>query len=323
MAQALGLPGSPLTGAAPVARPQPLADRGPPEAPARRSGLTGVAAIFSRFSLDRVNQDDLRVIAALIALLVAGVILTVLSFGLDPDSTLATVVLDRQSRALPYPFTVQNLMHFMFALGVGEVFVRLYSAADGRRQIEKGLLQERTTRMLSTQELRQLHRRVIEDGAGSDRHLHRLIHRIIVQYEATGSVGDAQQVLDSSVEYFQHGVGLRYNMLRYLTWLLPTLGFIGTLIGISLALGTAGTLPDLQDTAALESWINTLTTSLGVAFYTTLVGLALSAVLVFCTNIASSREEQVLNDTGQYCLDNIISRLRNRIANPTQGGDPS
>ena len=302
---------------------EPHVDRGPPGAPARRTGLAGMMALFARFSLDRVNQDDLRVIAALIALLAAGVVLTILSFGLDPDSTLATAMLDRQSRALPYPFTVQNLMHFMFALGVGEVFVRLYAASDGRRQIEKGLLEERTTRMFTANELRQLHERVLQDGAGSDRHLHRLIHRIIVQYEATGSVGDAQAVLDSSVEYFQHGVGLRYNMLRYLTWLLPTLGFIGTLIGISLALGTAGTLPDLDDTAALEAWINALTTSLGVAFYTTLVGLMLSAVLVFFTNIASSREEQVLNDTGQYCLDNVISRLRNRTANPAQGGNPS
>ena len=306
-----------------MAHSQPHVDRGPLKAPARNSGLAGAAAFLSRYSLDRINQDDLRVIAALVALLAAGVILTVLSFSLDPDSTFATVVLDRQSQALPYPFTVQNLMHFMFALGVGEVFVRLYSGADGRRQIDKGLLEERTTRMLAAKELRQLHERVIEDGAGNDRHLHRLIHRVIVQYEATGSVGDAQAVLDSSVEYFQHGIGLRYNMLRYLTWLLPTLGFIGTIIGISLALGKAGSLPDLEDTAALEPWINALTTSLGVAFYTTLVGLSLSAVLVFCTNIATSREEQVLNDTGQYCLDNIISRLRNRTASPVQGGDSS
>ena len=306
-----------------MARSQHMADAGPSEETARQSALTGAAAFRSRLSLDRVNQDDLRVMAALIALLAAGVVLTVLSFSLDPASTFATIVLDRQSQALPYPFTVQNLMHFMFALGIGEVFVRLYSAADGRRQIEKGLLEERTTRMLSAGELRQLHQRVIRDGAGSDRHLHRLIHRIIIQYEATGSVGDAQAVLDSSVEYFQHGIGLRYNMVRYLTWLLPTLGFIGTLIGISLALGKAGTLPDLDDTAALEAWINALTTSLGVAFYTTLVGLVLSAVLVFFSNIASGREEQVLNDTGQYCLDNIISRLRNRTAPAIQGGNPT
>lgn len=262
--------------------------------------------------LSQINQDDLRIIAALASLLAAGAVLTVLSYTLAPDSAVAIVLLDRQSTAYPYPLTVQNLMHLMFALGVGEAFVRFYSAWDARQQIEKKLLPEGAWRVLDDEELRQLHRLIKVDGAGNDRHLHRLVHRVVLQYGATGSVGESQTVLDSSVEYFQHEIGLRYNMLRYLTWLLPTLGFIGTLIGISLALASAGTLPDLEDPEALELWINTLTTNLGVAFYTTLVALALSAILVFLTNIASSREERALNDTGQYCLDNLISRLQNK-----------
>ena len=276
-------------------------------------------AMTSHLDLSRINQDDLRIAAALVSFLAAGVVLAVLSFALDPQSVAATILLDRQSAALPYPLTVQNLMHFMFALGIGESFVRLYGARDARRQIQKALLPEESARMLTETALGELHERVKADGAGNDRHLHRLIHRIILQYQATGSVGEAQAVLDSSVEYFQHEIGLRYNMLRYLTWLLPTLGFIGTLIGISLALAAAGTLPDLEDSVALENWINALTSGLGVAFYTTLVALVLSAVLVFLTNIASSREERVLNDTGQYCMDNLINRLRNRA--PSSLGD--
>ena len=88
--------------------------------------------------------------------------------------------------------------------------------------------------------------------------------------------------------------------------------FIGTLVGISIALAKAGRLPDLEDPEALQTWINALTTNLGVAFYTTLVALTLSAVLVFLTSLATSREERALNNTGQYCLDNLINRLRNK-----------
>ena len=269
-------------------------------------------ASLHRFRLDlsRIHEDDLRIIAALASLLAAGTLLTLLSFGVTPDSVFSIVFLDRQSPN--YPMTVQNLMHFMFALGLGESFVRFYSAADARRQIEKDLLSMGRSQSLSDPEVRELHDLIKRDGAGNDRHMHRLVHRVILQYQATGSVGESQAVLDSSVEYFQHEIGLRYNMLKYLTWLLPTLGFIGTLIGISLALAVAGSLPDLEDHAALESWINALTTNLGVAFYTTLVALGLSVVLVFLTSIASGREERALNETGQYCLDNLISRLRNK-----------
>ena len=264
----------------------------------------------SRLDLSRIHHDDLRVIAALVSLLAAGIVLTVLSFAVDPTSVFAIVMLDRQGAL--YPMTVQNLLHFLFALGIGESFVRFYSAVDARRQIEKNLLLIGARQLLSDADIRELHEIIKRDGAGNDRHLHRLVHRTILQFQATGSVGESQAVLDSSIEYFQHEIGLRYNMLRYLTWLLPTLGFIGTLIGISLALAGAGTLPELDDRAALEAWINALTASLGVAFYTTLVALMLSAVLVFLTSIASSREERALNETGQYCLDNLISRLRSR-----------
>ena len=263
-----------------------------------------------RMDLSRIHQDDLRIIAALVSMLGVGIVLTLLSFGPSPDSVFSIVMLDRQSPL--YPMTVQNLLHFMFALGIGETFVRFYSTVDARRQIDKNLLAIGKIQLLSDAEVQELQELIKRDGAGNDRHLHRLVHRVILQYRATGSVGESQAVLDSSVEYFQHEIGLRYNMLRYLTWLLPTLGFIGTLIGISLALAGASTLPNLQDHAELESWINTLTANLGVAFYTTLVALGLSAVLVFLTSIASGREERALNETGQYCLDNLINRLRNR-----------
>ena len=263
-----------------------------------------------RLSLSHVHPDDLRIVTALVCLLGGVLILTLLSFVLDPQSTAAIVLLDRQSKAFPYPLTVQNVTHMLFAIGFGEALVRFYSARDARQQLDKGLLPEGPA--LGESGLVELHEHVKRDGAGNDRHLHRLIHRVVVQYNATGSVGESQAVLDSSIEYFQHEIALRYSMLRYLIWLLPTLGFIGTLVGISIALAKAGRLPDLEDPEALQTWINALTTNLGVAFYTTLVALTLSAVLVFLTSLATSREERALNNTGQYCLDNLINRLRNK-----------
>ena len=280
----------------------------------------GVTKMGSRFSLSQVHPDDLRIAAALTCLLLAALLLTIASLAADPQLTAAVVLLDRQSKAFPYPLTVQNVTHMLFAIGVGEALVRFYSARDARRQLDKGLLPEGPA--LGDRELAELHEHVKLDGAGNDRHLHRLIHRIVVQYNATGSVGESQAVLDSSIEYFQHEIGLRYTMLRYLIWLLPTLGFIGTLVGISIALAKAGRLPDLEDPDALQTWINALTTNLGVAFYTTLVALTLSAVLVFLTSLATSREERALNDTGQYCLDNLINRLRNKRAHEAEAGSP-
>jgi biopolymer transport protein ExbB/TolQ len=93
-------------------------------------------------------------------------------------------------------------------------------------------------------------------------------------------------------------------MIRYVVWAIPTLGFIGTVVGISLALAFAGAV-DLQDPTLLAE----LTKRLAVAFNTTLLALVMSALLVFFQHIVQAFEERALNQAGQYCLDNLINRL--------------
>jgi len=98
-------------------------------------------------------------------------------------------------------------------------------------------------------------------------------------------------------------------MIRYMVWLIPTLGFIGTVVGIALALSSAGVMPDITDSDAIKAWVAVITIKLGIAFNTTLVALIMSAALVFCMNIAQGREERALNLIGQYCLDRLVNRL--------------
>jgi biopolymer transport protein ExbB/TolQ len=92
--------------------------------------------------------------------------------------------------------------------------------------------------------------------------------------------------------------------VRYVIWVIPTLGFLGTVMGISLALNYAGRA-DLQDPALLAE----LTKQMAVAFDTTMLALCLSAVLVLLHHLVQQYEERALNAIGQYCLDNLINRL--------------
>ena len=106
----------------------------------------------------------------------------------------------------------------------------------------------------------------------------------------------------------QHEVDTRYSMIRYLVWVIPTFGFIGTVMGIAFALGEVNQFEDPQDPDLLPA----LTKSLGVAFYTTLLALVHSTVLVFALHIAQAKEELALNKAGQYCLDHLINKLYER-----------
>ena len=242
----------------------------------------------------------------ILSLALGGSILAIYLMDRFLPGSLAAVLLDRDRGS--YPLTVQNVMWVVFGIGVGELIVRWRDALLERRELRQGYLPEDATTILQAPELRRIFAATKEiEGSGKGREqrfLPRLILRVVTQFQTNQSVEQANSILNSSLELFLHEVDLRYSMVRYVVWAIPTLGFIGTVIGISLALAFAGEA-DLQDPALLAE----LTKRLAVAFNTTLLALVMSSVLVLIQHVVQAFEERALNDTGQYCLDNLINRL--------------
>ena len=258
-----------------------------------------------------MNETTVRVCAALGGVLFAGVFIGAMSALLSApepgELTFGGILLDRSSAI--YPFTIQNLMWGLFFVGLGDLAVRFVRGGRELGQLRLSLLPEDEETMLRAQDLGEIYSNVRPPPLAEPSFLQRLIGRIVLQFQSSRSVDQANTLLNSSLELFQHEIDLKYNMMRYLVWLIPTLGFIGTVIGIALALGEAGNMPDTSDSTALSAWMKSLTGSLALAFNTTLVALLLSALLVFLMHIAQGREEAALNRAGQYCLDNLINRL--------------
>ena len=214
-------------------------------------------------------------------------------------------LLDRHTQNFPYPFTVQNLMWLMFCVGCGELWVRYSHSGQELAQLSKRYLPEDETTMLRAEDLGSIYKRMRTLEGERGFFLQRLARRCILQFQASRSLSQSNALLNSSLELFQHELELRYTLLRYLAWLIPTMGFIGTVIGIAFALNYAAGVDNPQDPALLKE----ITGRLGVAFYTTLLALLQSALLVFILHLVQAREELALNRAGQYCLDNLINRL--------------
>ncbi|MDE0702561.1 MAG: MotA/TolQ/ExbB proton channel family protein [Rhodospirillaceae bacterium] len=241
------------------------------------------------------------------AILFAGTDVHVVLFG----GTKAGVTLAPESgawRLPPFPYTMQNLMWIMFFLGCGEIWVRVRQSGRDQAPMRDRLLPEDDETMLRASDLGPIYRRIREASYAEASFLPRLITRTILQFQGSRSIEQANSLLNSTLELCQHEIELRYNMLRYLVWLLPTLGFLGTVVGIASALGEVSGV-DFSNQDQMQKMLPSMTSSLGVAFYTTLLALLQSAVLVFALQLAQAREERVLNRAGQYCLDNLINRL--------------
>lgn len=102
-----------------------------------------------------------------------------------------------------------------------------------------------------------------------------------------------------------------YAGIRYFTWLIPTLGFIGTVMGIGIGIaGFADIIQRAQDFREIQKFLPIVTNSLGTAFDTTLLALGLSAVAVFYMSFLLKREEQLLEQIDHLCLDAVCPLFR-------------
>jgi len=241
-----------------------------------------------------------RLIVFLLAIMAAIVLIGIMRFTLGP--TLQEILLDADAPF--WPFTVQNIMWVALFIGFGELFLRWSAATDEQSQLKRGYLPT-DDRTLDMDTLGKIIDSIKNRRFAKEAFLPRMITRTIDQYRISGKEDQAISVLNSSLELYMHEIDLRYSILRYLTWLIPSLGFIGTVMGIMFALQYAG----VPANADAEDFLYQVTSRLGVAFTTTLLALIMSAVLVLIQSLVQSKEERALNEAGQYCLDNLILRI--------------
>ncbi len=234
-----------------------------------------------------------------------GAIVLIGIIRITAPATVVEILLDADASF--WPFTIQNVMWVALFIGFGELFLRWSAASDEESQLKRDYLQIGDT-LLGDDELAKIIKRVEKRKYGQDTFLPRMITRTINQFRISRSNEQATSVMNSSLELYMHEIDLRYSTLRYIVWLIPSLGFIGTVMGIMFALQYAG----VPINAESEDFLFQVTNRLGVAFTTTLLALIMSAVLVLIQSIIQSKEERALNEAGQYCLDNLILRLGGR-----------
>ena len=263
---------------------------------------------------ERDDRIPFRAVTLFTSLVVGIVLVGALSylFPAGDESMAAELLVDRNTRIFPYPFTIQNVMWLTFCVAAGELVVRHLTGRREGEQIHLGLLPEDDETLLRKRDLTPIYERAVESDPERRHLLQRLLIGALLQFRNSGSVDQVNSMINVSLELYQHEIELRYNMLRYVIWLIPTLGFIGTVLGIAFAMRTAGIMfagAGIMEGTIGPEMMEQVTGDLGVAFYTTLLALLQSAVLMFAMHVMQGKEEGALNAIGQYCLGNLSNRL--------------
>jgi biopolymer transport protein ExbB/TolQ len=240
----------------------------------------------------------------IVAFLLAALFIAAGTYLLPKGSTLAVFLFDHSDTsffASIYPFNIQNAMYVMMTVGLADLWVRHAATQREQRYLKMHLLPEKDTDILQVDDLGTIRRKVAELRAPEDSFLPQLIDLSILQLLTSRSLEQTVEIYTSTLELISHRLDLAYQTMRFLVWVIPTTGFIGTVVGISIA------LEGMQDPKNIE--FEKVTSGLAVAFYTTIVALVLSAILVLLQNVVQRREELALNRAAQYVLRNLINRV--------------
>jgi biopolymer transport protein ExbB/TolQ len=141
-----------------------------------------------------------------------------------------------------------------------------------------------------------------------------LLHRIYIglsNVRNLGRVVDLGEILRTQADHDESVMETSYNSIRGLVWAIPILGFIGTVSGLSYAIGGFGrVLSQTDNPSQLIEALKGVTGGLATAFETTLLALIAALLVQMAMTFQKKREEEFLDECTEYCQREVLSRLR-------------
>ena len=120
--------------------------------------------------------------------------------------------------------------------------------------------------------------------------------RLLGVWDSTGSAFQLERAADSDAELYELSMTSSFSLPKVLLWAIPLMGFIGTVIGMSQAVGSFdAVLSNADNVDGLKNGLVKVTGGLGTAFDTTYLALVISVILAFPLNVCERNEDRLLS----------------------------
>ena len=215
-------------------------------------------------------------------------------YGLVLSGTLNSFLPTKLSEAMTRYFThhpVEYMETALFGIGLAALVLKMIEIAGQWPTLRQSLLGPVTRAyeplsQICQELLQRLHRLPAPRRCGY------FPRRLQAAVEHVFRKGSAQD-LDDELKYLADVDATRqhnsYALFRVIIWAIPILGFLGTVIGITMALNGVRT-------DALEQSMNDVVTGLGVKFDTTALALAMAMILMFLHFFVDRWENSLLEE---------------------------
>eukprot|EP00913_Durusdinium_trenchii_P023372 g21950.t1 len=242
----------------------------------------------------------------ILSAVIAAFVTTAFYLSLLPISETRVAEMFTERGVVPYAIV------FLSAWSFSILFVKWRKLALQRRALSCSVVPSEHDFVLSPQTV-QIVRDKIDETVDKAKHFI-LFNRIAIalsNLRNIGRVSDVDEILRSQAEHDESVMENSYSIIRGFVWAIPVLGFIGTVIGLSQAIGGFGSvLQTTEEIKDIKQSLQGVTGGLSTAFETTLQGLVAALVIQLILTFLKKSEQEFLDECAEYCTREIVNKLR-------------
>lgn len=248
----------------------------------------------------RVNN----LLSGLLGLLGATIFYAVVGGTQLAETTFGQVFLERGE--------TQYLVVFLTCWSLAILGLKFLKLRLQRRSLDLQLIPDEPGFTVSTVSAEQVLRTIHEQV--DDPRYFMLTNRVVMalsNLKNLGRVGDVDEILRSQASQDESAMETSYSLVQGFVWAIPVLGFIGTVLGLSAAIGGfSSVLKTVDDVTQISESLQGVTAGLATAFDTTLIALIAALIIQIVMVVMKKAEEEFLDEALEYGIQKIVGRLR-------------
>ena len=145
--------------------------------------------------------------------------------------------------------------------------------------------------------------------------------RLMRHVETGSSWGETESLSKGMAAADLDAIESSHTWTRFLIWLIPIIGFIGTVLGIGLAIGGFNSvLEGAKGLDAMKKSLGGITNSLAYAFETTLVALYFDAALMIFLSQVQKQGDDLLEKIDAVFTDDVLAKIEHVDSGPAGTG---
>lgn len=193
---------------------------------------------------------------------------------------------------------IQTLTYLAFFWSFFEVKEKLIVINRERKAFKMNLIPTGEKIVFMPSDINNLKFKLIEFEKKEKYILSDLLKKACTKFHTSKSLSELIDIVSIQVSVSQEKAEGDQSIIRYLTWVIPSIGFVGTVLGISQALIVAN-----------SGDMDKITSLLGVAFDTTLIALILSIIIMWFVHKLQEETDRYHSDLKEFVIDNLINKI--------------